>query len=156
MIRSYVPFAGALTLSLLVGCASYPQPTQHMADAEGAYRSAADFGAANNPQASLHLKLAQEEIQKAKAQIADNDNQAADSTLLRAKADGELALAEMKTEQSKKGAQDALNEVAQLQGRPMPSGASATTSVATQNGSTATTTTTSAVVETKTNNGGNP
>ena len=71
MIRSYVPFVGALTLSLMAGCASYPQPTQHLADAEGAYRSAADQGASNNPQASLHLKMAQEEIQKAKAQIAD-------------------------------------------------------------------------------------
>ncbi|MEO8799676.1 MAG: DUF4398 domain-containing protein [Polyangiaceae bacterium] len=154
MIRSYVPFAGALTLSLLVGCASYPQPNQHLADAEGAYRSAAEQGAANNPQASLHLKMAQEGIQKAKAQIADNDNQEADSTLLRAKADGELALAEMRADQSKKAAQAALDQVAQLQGRRMPSGAASTTTIATQNANGGTTTTTSATVETKTNNGG--
>src|SRR6201999_1066044 len=45
--------------ALAVGCAaSYPAPTQHMADAEAATRSASEIGANVDPQAQLHLKLA--------------------------------------------------------------------------------------------------
>jgi hypothetical protein len=73
--------------------ASFPVPTQHMADAESAHRSALELGAASQPAAQLHLKLAEEQMAQAKGRITDGDNKAADSLLIRSKADSELALA---------------------------------------------------------------
>src|SRR5690349_11934979 len=72
---------------------SYPAPTQRMADATGAARSAEELGAARNPQSSLYLKLAREELDQARALLERNENKRADYVLIRAKADAELALA---------------------------------------------------------------
>ena len=83
----------AVPVALSVACASFPAPTQHMADAESAHRSALELGAANQPAAKLHVKLAEEQMTKAKSLINDGDNRAADSLLIRSKADSELALA---------------------------------------------------------------
>ena len=81
---------GALPLA---ACASYPAPQQHMADSTAAVRGAEEVGAAAQPQAALNLKLAQEELQRAKALMDDGKNEEADFMTLRAKSDAELALA---------------------------------------------------------------
>jgi hypothetical protein len=79
---------------LACGCgATFPVPTQKLADAESATRSARELGADKKTAAQLNLKLADEEIESAKAQIKVGDNRRADFILLRAKADAELALA---------------------------------------------------------------
>jgi len=78
-----------------------PAPTQHLADAQAAQQSATDFGAASLPKAQLHLKLAQDQMTLAKAAISRGDNKSADSLLLRAKADSELALALMREQNAK-------------------------------------------------------
>lgn len=114
MTYSFTTLASAVAIAALAGCASYPIPVQHMADAEGAARSANDVGAANNPQATLHLKMANEEIAQAKQLIADGDNEKADSVLVRAKADGELALGEARETQAQAAAQQALSQIGQL------------------------------------------
>lgn len=121
------------TLASMTGCASYPVPAQHMADAEGAARAAQDVGASSNPQAQLHLKMAQEEIAQAKQLIADDDNEKADWVLIRAKADGELALAEARETQAQMAARQALAQIGQLNS---------------ENGGTSQVTTTSAVINT--------
>ena len=72
--------------------ASFPAPTQRMADAESAERSAREVGADSQPVAKLEVKLADEEIVRAKALIAAGENQRADFVLMRARADAELAL----------------------------------------------------------------
>lgn len=90
-LRSLLAATPAL---LLFACASsFPTPTQHMADAEAAHRSALELGAANQPAAQLHVKLAEEQMSKAKTLMNDGDNKGADSLLIRSKADSELALA---------------------------------------------------------------
>jgi len=71
-----------------------PPPTQRMADAQAAERSARELGANSVPAAQLSLKLAQEQIAEAKKAMADDENKRADSLLIRAKADAELALAQ--------------------------------------------------------------
>ncbi len=78
---------------LLVACAGFPVPTQRRADAESAHRSAVEVGASAQPAAQLHVKLAEEQMVQAKVQIKNGDNKAADSPLIRSKADSELALA---------------------------------------------------------------
>lgn len=82
------------TLLPALGCAgSYPPPTQQMADVEAANRSATELGAQKNPKAQLHLKLAEEQLKLAKTAMDDDDNKVAESLLMRAKADAELAVA---------------------------------------------------------------
>ena len=71
-----------------------PAPTQRMAEAQAAERSARELGADSVPTAQLSLKLAQEQIAEAKKAMADDENKRADSLLIRAKADAELALAQ--------------------------------------------------------------
>jgi len=73
--------------------ASFPPPTQRMADAESAARSAKEVGAAGEPTARLQVRLADEQIADAKALVADGENERADYVLLRARADAELGLA---------------------------------------------------------------
>jgi len=80
-------------VALSLACASFPVPTQRMADAESAHRSALELGAATQPAAQLHVKLAEEQMAKAKVAIANGDNKEADSLLIRSKADSELAVA---------------------------------------------------------------
>ena len=70
-----------------------PEPKQPLADAESAARSAREVGADAQPAAKLHVQLADEQIAKAKALIADGDNDKATYVLLRARADAELGLA---------------------------------------------------------------
>lgn len=91
VFRIVVP---ALALMGGVGCAaSFPPPTQRMADAESAERSAREVGADSQPAAKLEVKLADEQIAMAKTLVAGGDNKRADYVLMRARADAELALA---------------------------------------------------------------
>ena len=137
-------------LTTLAACASYPQPVQRLADAEGAARSAQDTGAASIPQAQLHLKLAQDEIAQAKQLIANGDNKRADFTLIRAKSDAELSVQETRAQAEQAKAQQVLAQIAQLQGGS-PSSMTTTTSATVVAPSTApgTTTTTTTTQETK-------
>jgi hypothetical protein len=94
-----------------VACgASFPEPTQRLADAESAQRSAMEVGANTQPAAQLHLKLADEQMTKAKALIKEGDNRSADFMLVRAKADSELALALAREQNAKKEAQQATDQ----------------------------------------------
>lgn len=87
--------ATVVALPLVWGCAaSFPPPTQRLADAQSVERSAREVGANTSPAAQLSLKHAQEQIAQAQKAMADGENQRADALLIRAKADGELALAQ--------------------------------------------------------------
>jgi hypothetical protein len=106
-MRTLIVSLLATSLSML-GCGgSYPVPTQAMADAESAQRSAAELGAANQPDGQLHLKLADEQLATAKKAVADGDNERAASMLIRAKADSELAIAIARAQNAKGEAQKA-------------------------------------------------
>ncbi len=95
---------------LLVGCAStFPAPTQRLADAESAQRSARELGAANQPAAQLHLKLADEQMAAARKEMTAGDNRAADFVLVRARADSELALALAREQNAKVDVQRAVD-----------------------------------------------
>jgi len=82
-----------LFLSVCAGCGGAPAPTERMASSEAAIRGAKEVGADGVPKASLYLKLSEEQVAKAKAMMADGDNERADLVLQRAQADAELALA---------------------------------------------------------------
>jgi Domain of unknown function (DUF4398) len=92
--------------------ATVPPPTQRMADAESAERSAREVGAADEPAARLSLKLAQEQIGQAKAAMANDENAKADSLLVRAKADAELAIAQAREKSAHLAKQEAVTDSA--------------------------------------------
>jgi len=93
---------------LAFGCAgTYPPPTQQMADVQAANRSANEVGAQSNPKAQLHLKLAEEQMKQAKTAMDNDDNKVAESLLMRAKADAELAIALTREETATTGAEKA-------------------------------------------------
>jgi hypothetical protein len=77
----------------IAGCGGAPVPNAKVASSEAAIRAAQETGGRDVPQAALHLKLAEEQLQAAKALIRDNDNKRAEYVLMRAQADAELAIA---------------------------------------------------------------
>jgi len=94
-----------------LGCGgSYPVPTQNLAEAKSAERSAVELGAANQPKAQLHLELAREQIAQASAAMKDGDNGRADALLLRARSDAELAIALTRDQSAKTDAQKATEQ----------------------------------------------
>lgn len=74
-----------------MACGSYPKPEARVTSSEAAIRGATEAGAPGVPEATLHLKLAQEEREKAMAAIKDGENQKAEWLLMRSEADAELA-----------------------------------------------------------------
>lgn len=103
--------------TLMAGCGSYPAPTERVASAEAGIRGAQEIGAGNVPQAALSVKLAQEEVQKAKQLMQDGDNRRAELILMRAQADAELALAQARESQARAEAQQAVDQVKAARGK---------------------------------------
>ena len=91
---------------------SIPPPTQRMADAQSAERSARELGANNVPAARLSLTLADEQISRGKTAMDDGDNARANGLLKRAKADAELAIAQAREAGAKVSDQAAVEESA--------------------------------------------
>jgi hypothetical protein len=96
-----------LALVSLVACASYPPPTERMTTTEAAIRGAREVGADQIPRAALHMKLAQEQADKARQLMQDGYNDRADLTLKRAQADAELAIGIAREAQMTQKAHDA-------------------------------------------------
>src|SRR5688572_5300437 len=78
---------------LLAGCASYPQPTESLANSVGAVHGAKEAGAESVPDAALHLRLANEQNAEAQRLMEEGDNERAAFLTRRAQTDAELALA---------------------------------------------------------------
>lgn len=108
-IRSTWIGLGAIALVACGG--TLPEPKEGMTQAEAAVRSAAEVGAEKNPQATLHLKYAKDQVDEAKKLVADGDNGRAEYVLMRARADAELALMLAKANNQKLEAQRATDEV---------------------------------------------
>ena len=112
MNKSMILLAISASLGWAACGGSIPPPTQRLADAESAERSAAELGAGNEPAAKLSLQLAQEQISQAKVAMADDDNEQADRLLIRAKADAELAIAQSREMGAKAGKAEAVEDSA--------------------------------------------
>ena len=92
--------------------ATFPPPTQRMADAQSAERSATELGANNVPAAKLSLKLAHGQIAQAQRDMTNGENERADSLLIRAKADAELAIAQAREQGARVAGQRAFDDAA--------------------------------------------
>jgi regulator of protease activity HflC (stomatin/prohibitin superfamily) len=102
--------AGSVLLAaVLAGCGSSPAVNKEASTS--AIRAAEEVGASNVPSASLYLQLAKEELENARILAAKGDKEQAESMLLRAQADGELAVALSRGESDKTEATQAIERV---------------------------------------------
>ena len=99
---------GVLSVVLFgAACAGAPKPTGQLVQAESAIRAADEVGVDNVPQAQLHQKLANEQVERARKLMEEDEHRLARSTLERAKADAELALALARESEAKSAAEKA-------------------------------------------------
>lgn len=83
----------AIALCAVAGCGGSVMSPSKLAASEGSVRGAEEVGARQLPRAGLHLKLAQEELAKAKVASHNGDGEIADRLLQRSQADADLAIA---------------------------------------------------------------
>jgi hypothetical protein len=86
-----------------------------MAASQASVRAAEEVGAREVPSASLHLQLAQEQVEQAKKLIHDDQNERARYVLMRAEADAELAVVEAREDSMRDQAKRAVDQVHKLQ-----------------------------------------
>lgn len=83
----------ASALVAATGCATTtPVPAGQLARTEATLRDAAEIDANADPQAAVHLRLANEQVAQARGLMKDGQNRNAHLVLLRAEADAEVAL----------------------------------------------------------------
>jgi hypothetical protein len=111
-----LPWPVAFGIAVTACGSTLPPPSDRLASAEAASRSARELGAEKNPTAALHLKLAQEQIESAKKLMTDGDNRRADLVLQRAGADAELSVMLAKESSAKSEAEKAQEKLKQLKG----------------------------------------
>lgn len=104
-------FLVMVLIAITAGCASAPLKTD--ASTSG-IRAAEEVGAADVPKASLHLQLAKEELARAQELAAQDEKEMADSMLLRAEADAELAVLLSREDAEKTEATAAMERVRQF------------------------------------------
>ncbi|MEK7704598.1 MAG: DUF4398 domain-containing protein [Myxococcota bacterium] len=101
----------AVTATMTAGCA---RPPLHTEASTSGIRAAEEVGAADVPRAALHLQLAKEELEHAKALFAKGEKEIAASMLMRSEADAELAVAFAREDAEKTEARAAVDRVRQL------------------------------------------
>jgi hypothetical protein len=94
------------------GGAAVPQET--LTAAQASVKGAEVGGATQDPKAQLHLKLANEQIEKAKKLIENGDNEEAARLIDRAQADADLALALAQQGKALRDAKDADEQLGKL------------------------------------------
>jgi hypothetical protein len=88
--RHVIALVGAV---FMLACGSAPKPTDALVNTQASLRAAREVGAGQVPDAQLHVKLAEEQVQRADKLMKDGDNEEAKRALDRAKADADLAVA---------------------------------------------------------------
>jgi hypothetical protein len=101
------------TAFLISGCGSSAEVVNKEASTS-AIRAAQELGASEVPNASLYLQLAKEELVKAEALAEDGEKEEAESMLLRAQVDAELAIVLSHGDADKTEAEKALDRVKKL------------------------------------------
>lgn len=105
---------GALGVALLVGCGGMPRPTEQLIATERAVSAAEEHDPESHPKAALHLKLAREQLEKARRFMDVDDHDRATWYLRRAESDAEVARVMAKTKFLREEAARALKEVERL------------------------------------------
>ena len=101
-------------VALATACGGAAVPQESLTAAKASIAGAEVGGAASEPKAALHLKLAKEQVAKAESLISDGDNEEAARVIDRAQADADLALSLAKEANSIKEAQDTKDQLDKL------------------------------------------
>lgn len=91
----------------IAACATYSPPTDSLAASMGSVQTAEQLGAEQVPQAALALKLAQDEVARTRALMAEQKNRRARLMARRAASDAELAIALVREHEAQMAAQRA-------------------------------------------------
>lgn len=86
----------AIMLGLLSGaaaCGARPLPAARVGSAEAAVRSARERGATQLPDAAMYLRLAEDQVARARVLIEEGEHERAEWLLVRAEADANVAAA---------------------------------------------------------------
>lgn len=110
-IRIMLLAVAVAATGIVAGCANVPLRTE---GSTSGIRAAEEAGAAKVPQAALHLQLAKEELEAARQLAAKDEKEQADSMLMRAEADAELAVALSHEDAEKTEAMAAVERARQL------------------------------------------
>jgi hypothetical protein len=106
----------ALLAVVTAACgSSFPPPNDEYSAAQADVGRAESGGAPGVPDAKLHLQLAQEDLQKSKA-LMDNDNKRAADLIAVARAEAQLALSLAKQQQAEEAARKAQADLAKTKG----------------------------------------
>lgn len=105
-----------VALCAIAGCGGSVMSPSKLTASEGSVRGAEEVGARQVPEAGLHLKLAQDEVAKAKALSQSGDGEAADRMLTRAQVDADLAIAVTKEAAARSKAEAVMTEVEKARG----------------------------------------
>lgn len=100
--------------SALMACGATAVPEAKMTRAVSAVRAAEAVNAEEHPDASLHLKMARDEIERATRHIEDGDDRDAERALDRAEVDAEVALHLARANEAEAEAREALKKVNEL------------------------------------------
>ncbi|MBI2396122.1 MAG: DUF4398 domain-containing protein [Deltaproteobacteria bacterium] len=106
--------AGVSAGAVVAGCGGAAAPNARVASTTGAITAAEEIGAKNDPQAALHLRMAQEQRQRAVELMARGKNAEASWMLARAQADAELAIALAREAQTRAAAEQAISQIEDL------------------------------------------
>lgn len=98
----------------VLACGGAAVPQEALSAAQASAKGAEVGGANEDPKAQLHLKLAHEQIEKAKKLIADDENEEAARVIDRAQADADLALALAQEAKSRREAKEADEQLGKL------------------------------------------
>jgi hypothetical protein len=96
------------------GCAAGNFNQQRMIDTQATVAAAEELDESEDPEVSLHLKYARDQLAAARRLIDEGEDEEANRMLERAHADAQLALAMARTERSRKQAREAWAEVEEL------------------------------------------
>jgi len=99
---------------LAAACGGSQVPAEQMAQSHAAIRAASEVGAADHPQAALHLKLAKDRTARGEKLIRQGDNDAAKASFEEATADADLALALTRKQQAETGRDQAKQQLGEL------------------------------------------
>jgi hypothetical protein len=113
-----------LAIAACAGCGGTQAPRRAQTDAISAVTAARAVGAAQEPNAAYHLKLADAQIDDAKRRIANGDMVGAQLVLRQAEADAELAIALTREAQTRRDAEATRAHIESMRSRYLQGGAS--------------------------------
>jgi predicted small lipoprotein YifL len=104
-----------LAVGSMAACGGAQVPNAQMTDAKSSAKAAEAMGARQEPQAALHLKMAEDAISDAQKHIDNGDNEGAIPVLERAVADANLARALTHEASTKRTADEAIARLNNLE-----------------------------------------